>query len=369
MSTDVEGDVRAALHEIADDARAAPLMQRLEAGRTAARAGRAGRWTVVAVAASVVALVLAAVSLSVLRSDEPPVVEPTVHPPKVIRLADAESPRPGRSSLLLVLADPAAERFVHEKPAYLLPVGSQAATRLTESGVNPTWTEHLSLDGTRVIREVNQGALEASGDQKWMEVVDLRTGGLTRVPGSVGYCPALSPDNRLVAVNRDRDVAIIDLVSGTRRIVDQVIDYCGGLAWTPDSTRLVVHGQNASLVVDRQGRRLARIPRAYPVNGSMSWSPDGSRLLLYQPEAGRFVSRDDASGTLTRLHRPAGALRPVGWAGSRIVWLVGPAGEQRLVTTDQSGHDPRPWTRLDTDSMPIEAISWSTALRGTAAGG
>jgi hypothetical protein len=356
----LEDQVRAAFEELADEARPAPLLQRLE-DRPLRRLGHRG---LAVAAAAVVTLALVAASVWASRPDRP-IVEPTVHPPKVVRLSDGESPAPGRSGLLLVLADPHAERFLHEKPAYLLPVGSEVATRLTESDVRPTWTEHLSLDGTRVVREVNREDVERSADQKWMEIVDLRTGELTHVPRSDGYCPALSPDNRFVAVNVDRSVAIIDVASGARRLVTKVIDYCGSLAWTPDSTRLVVHLRFGSVIVDRQGRRLAKISGAYPVNGSMSWSPDGAQLLLYDPTAGRFFSRDDATGSMTRLHRPADALRPVGWAGSRIVWIAGPAGEQRLVTTDQGGHDRRLWTRLDTDGLPIEGISWSTALSGT----
>ena len=365
MSTDVEDQVRAALQQVADDARPAPLMQRLEAGPQNGRTGRSGRRAVLAVAASVVALVLAAASVSVLSTDDPPVVEPTVQPPKVLRLSGAESARPGRAGLLIVLADTGAAPMLHDKPAYVLPVGARRAVLLEESDTEPTWTEHLSVDGTRAVREVSRKRA-SSPDERWTEILDLRSGEGTRVQIGLGYCPSLSPDNRTVAVNRDYEVAIIDVATGRERVVVPAVHFCGGLAWSPDSSRLLVRGPTGSRIVDRDGHRLGRVPGLSAVNGSMSWSPDGRRLLLYDNPAGRFVTWDLDSGTARPLHQPAAAVKPLGWAGSRVVWLVGEVGDQQLVTTDDSGRDPRLWTRLDTRGRPIESVSWSTPLRGAA---
>ena len=362
MST-IEDQVRAALNEIADDARPAPLMQRLEARPVT---GRTGRRALVAVAASVVALVLAATSLAALRTDDPPVLEPTVHPPKVLRLSGTESARPGRAALLVVLADTGAARTVHDKPAYVLPVGARRAVLLEESDTEPTWTEHLSVDGTRAVREVSRER-SSSTDERWVEILDLRSGEGTLVQVGIGYCPSMSPDNRTVAVNRDYEVAIIDVATGRERIVERAVHFCGALAWAPDSSRLLVRGSTGSWIVDPNGSRLDHLPGLSAVNGSMSWSPDGSRLLLYDAApVGRFVTWDLDAGTARPLPRPAGAIKPLGWAGSRVVWLVGMVGDQRLVTTDGSGGDPRLWTRLDTHGLPIESISWSTPLRGAA---
>ena len=125
----------------------------------------------------------------------------------------------------------------------------------------------------------------------------------------------------------------------------------------------MVRQPNGSLIVDRRGRPLSRIHGRYVVNGSMSWSPDGRRLLLYDKKSGRFVSRDVADGIEDALHRPAGATRPLGWAGSRIVWHAGAVEAQRLVTTDDRAR-PQLWTRLDTNGMPVESITWSAASAG-----
>jgi len=159
---------------------------------------------------------------------------------------------------------------------------------------------------------------------------------------------------------------LLDVQGNATRTIDHVANFCGGLAWTPDSNRLVVRRLNGSLIVDRRGRPLSHIDGRYVVNGSMSWSPDGRRLLLYDKKSGRFVSHDVTSGSEVVLHRPAGARKPLGWAGSRIVWLAGAVGDQRLVITDDTGKDPRLWTRLDTQGLPIESISWSTPLRRAA---
>jgi hypothetical protein len=367
MSTDVEDQVRAALHEIADDARPAPLMQRLE---ERSGAGHPRPSATIAVAASIVALVVAAASLLVLRSDDPPVVEPAVHPPKVLRLSGPESTRPGRGAMVVVLTDvgTASTVFTDRKPTYVLPVAGGTPVLLAESDVDPTRTGHLSADGTRLIREVTREGTPTSAQQRWFEIVDLRTGRIQRVTNDAGAasCPALSPDNRSIAADVEGGVVLLDAQGNATRTIKHVANFCGGLAWTPDSNRLVVRQPNGSLIVDRRGRPLSHTHGRYVVNGSMSWSPDGRRLLLYDETSGRFVSRDVTSGSEDVLRRPAGATKPLGWAGSRIVWQAGGVGGQRLVVTDDRGGGAQLWTRLETNGMPVKSITWSAALQGTA---
>jgi Tol biopolymer transport system component len=368
MSIDVEGQVRAALHEIADEARAAPFMQRLEHRTTP---GRTSRPTLLALAASIVALVLAAASVYVFRTDDRSIVEPTVHPPKVLRLSGPDSTPPGLGGIVVVLTEvgTASTVFTDRKPTYVLPVAGGTPVLLAESDVDPTRTGHLSTDGTRVIREVTREGTPTSAQQRWFEIVDLRTGRIQRVTNGAGAasCPALSPDNRSIAANVEGGVVLLDAQGNATRTIENVANFCGALAWTPDSNRLVVRHLNGSLIVDRKGRPLSRIHGRYVVNGSMSWSPDGRRLLLYDEKSGRFVSRDVTTGSEDVLHRPAGATKPLGWAGSRIVWQAGGLGAQRLVVTDDQGRGARLWTRLETNGMPVKSISWSAALQGTAA--
>jgi hypothetical protein len=359
----IEDQVRTTFQEMAAEAAPAPLMQRIERARPA----RPRRRLVLSVAAAVVTLAVVASSVLVLRADDRAIVEPTLQPPGTLRLDGhvSESAAPGTGALLVVLADVSATDQVHEKPAYVLPTGEDRPVLLAESDVNPTWTEHLSLDGTRAIREVNRHP--AVGDeQKWLEIVDLRTGRTTRLANGESFCPALSPDNRTVAANVEGAVLLIDVSSGRQRSL-RAVDFCGGLAWTPDSTRLVLRTPDGSRIVDRRGRTVSRIPGLYVANGSMSWSPDGSHLLLYDANAGRFVIRDVDTGGTQVLKQPPDSVKPLGWAGSRVVWLTGNVGDQRLVTTGPRGFGPRLWTHLDTGGLPIEAVSWSTALSGSAA--
>jgi hypothetical protein len=98
----------------------------------------------------------------------------------------------------------------------------------------------------------------------------------------------------------------------------------------------------------------------------MSWSPDGRLLLLYDAGRRQFVARDMEGRADSVLRRPRDAVMPLGWAGSRIVWLAGQVGEQQLITTDGTGGDPSPWIRLETNGLPIESVTWSSDLAGTA---
>jgi hypothetical protein len=118
--------------------------------------------------------------------------------------------------------------------------------------------------------------------------------------------------------------------------------------------------------MDDRGRTVVRLPGRVAVNSGMSWAPDGRSILLYDRAGGRYVVRDVTSGVESDLQRPPDAVRPMGWAGSRVVWLVGPPGDQRLVSTDRSGADPQPWMRLDIGDRPVESVQWSRDLGGTA---
>ena len=116
MSIDVEAQVRAALHEIADEARPAPLMQRLEEGRGAAQPRLLRQRSVVgAVAAVVVALLVAAL---VWRAEHARRIDPADRPPKVITLSESGTLSPGRVLLAISLA---ADSEHGDTPAYVLP--------------------------------------------------------------------------------------------------------------------------------------------------------------------------------------------------------------------------------------------------------
>jgi len=149
MSTDVEDQVRAALQEIADDARPAPLMRRLEATPIGARSRLLRKRSMVgAVAAVVVALLVAAL---MWRAEHTHRIDPAEQPPKVITLSESGTLSPGRVLLAISLA---ADSENDNTPSYLLTSKATEAVLLPHTGeVQGHWTQHLSADGTSFVRQ------------------------------------------------------------------------------------------------------------------------------------------------------------------------------------------------------------------------
>ena len=155
-------------------------------------------------------------------------------------------------------------------------------------------------------------------------------------------------------------------------------EVCAAVGWSPDGRLLVVPGPNVlgtdphpelvnddgSTVIDAHGRPVTQLRHRLAVNSGMSWSPDGRSILLYSRDTGRYSIRDVTNGSESFLPPPPGALRPLGWAGDRVVWLAGRPGDQSLISTDVTGTDPRPWMRVDAGDRPIETVQWSRDLSG-----
>jgi hypothetical protein len=362
-----EDRLRDTLNEMADEVRPVAMLPRLQHRQTR-RHTQLRNLRVAAIAAAIIGALVAG-SLILLRAGNPRVIEPVDHPPKTIRLVSAETAAPGRTALLLVIADNTSTTVINEKPAYALPVGGHHAILVKETNPDAVWTDHLSLDGTRLVREVTNRDDSGFAPSRGMEILDLQTGAVDDVHGATATCPALSPDNRMVAAYRSNDMILIDVATGGEHPIGlhgAGRAYCAGtFAWSPDASRVVGPDDADSVVLDRRGRHRSRLTGVHVANGSMSWSPDGRFLLLYNAGNAQFVVRDMEERTNSGLQRPPDAVRPLGWAGSRIVWLIGQVGDQRLVTTDSSGRDPRLWTRLETDGLPIESVSWSNDLAGT----
>ena len=352
MSTDVETQVRAALNEIADEAQPAPLMQRLEARRTAPTRIPRPRRAVTAVAAAIVILLVAAMAV---RAREDRRLDPAVDPPKVLRLSDAGTLSPGRALLAVTLA---ADSENDNTPAYVLPIGATEAVFLPDVRFSGAWTQHLSADGRAFVRD---SWVEGGG----LEIVDLRSGRVDDIDGMVAECPTLSPDGRLIAADVKSDATLIDRDTGrSMRISGDPGCGYNSFGWAPDGDRLVVRRDQVSHLHDRRGRLLGKVPGWTLANTSMSWSPDGRDLLMYQSRTGKYAIVSADQLTVTPLRRPATTARAVGWTGDRVVWLVGRVGDQRLVTTDRDGRDSRLWTRLELGSRQVDNVSWSRAMTG-----
>ncbi|HET9944466.1 MAG TPA: hypothetical protein VFR56_02360 [Actinomycetes bacterium] len=351
MST-VEDQVREALHDLADEARAAPLLQRLETRREAPARIPRSRLAVAAVAAAVVVLLVAALAI---RSQHIRRIDPSVQPPKVLRLSEAGTLSPGRAMFAVSLA---ADSENDNTPAYVLPMGATRAVLLPDARFSGGWTQHLSADGTSFLRD---SWVEGGG----LEIVDLRSGRVDDLDGMVAECPTLSPDGRLIAADVNSFATLIDRDTG-RSVRISGDPGCGynSFGWAPDGDRLVVRRDQVSHLHDRRGRLLGKVPGGTLANSSMSWSPDGRDLLMYQSRTGKYAIVSADQLTVTPLRRPATTARAVGWTGDRVVWLVGRVGDQRLVTTDRDGRDSRLWTRLELGSRQVDNVSWSRAMTG-----
>lgn len=363
----VEERVRRALSDLADQVRPTDILVRLDwmdvrPARVAVR-----QWAT-AFAAVVLATVVAVGALVQLRTEDPTIVEPVDRPPKVIRLVDDATPAPGRVHLAVTLgpADWDGEAVTYVKGA-----DGGPATRVPSSTAVPRpESRHLSADGTRLIfSDIGRPRLE---------ILDLRTGSRDQLGGREGNCPQLSPDHRMIASWSpvDGGLRLLDTRSRAERpgpsdrvLEARVVTHCGGtgLGWSPDGQLLAVPAAKGSFVADGRGTVRHRLPRRYAVNNSQSWSPDGRALLLYDEGRTRFVVHDLETGRESSLGVPREERRPLGWAGSRVVWLVGQPGDQRLITTDQRGEDQRTWTRFEVGNRVVDSVSWSRDLAGRAA--
>lgn len=365
--SDVEQRTRQAMTVLAEQVAPADLLARLEQAAAQRRPRPAvPRWALVAAVAVVALLVVWGV---VLRSPSPRVIHPVVHPPKVIRLAQAATAAPGPALMEVTLA-PLSDRG---PDTYVLVAGREEVTRVPASQHGPKYfSQHLSHDGTRLMLQKDTAA------ETTLEILDLRTGRRDPLTGVVGYCPRLSPDHRTVAMwapsDRPDPLVLVDVATRAVREVPQasrpqtsVIGGCTTVGWSPDGKLLAVPAEEGARVIDLQGRVVASLPTSYVVNGAQSWSPDGERLLLYDRAHARYAVHTLRTGATTALGGSAILRTPVGWAGSRVVWLTGSPGDQCLMTTDDHGRGERLWTRFDVGTRAVQTVSWSGALAGRAA--
>jgi hypothetical protein len=350
VSAPIEDRLRSVLRDRADQVRPSPPPVGL--GQRAAAAAR--RRLVLAAVAVVVAVVVAVGAIGVLRDPRPEFIDPIVRPPKIFKLAETVSPAPGRA-LVAVMPGVGRRGSNARLSLQLAPIAGGPVVRLaTTQDADPAPNQNLSWDGSRVVRGYAPGESGRFG----LEIVNLETGKVNRLGPGPG-CATLSPDNRTIAGEIDR-LILLDARTGKliRRGPD--IGSCVGLGWSPDGRLLAVD----SNVFDQRGRIVARLPRGHAVNQNMSWSPDGRSLLLYDEVSGRHLVRDVLGGSESALHPPAKVARTLGWSGSRVVWLVGQPGDQRLVTTDRAGANPQPWMRIDAGGRAIETVQWSWDLSG-----
>ncbi len=366
--SDVEERTRTAMTVLADQVVPVDMLPRLDrAAALRPRARQVRRWVPAAAAVVVVVVVLLG-SRGLLHVPRPDVIEPVVQPPKVVRLADGASASPGRALMEVTLAPSPG----HGAETFVLVAARDEAIRVPMSAHVPlSYSRHLSQDGTRLMLQHD------SASTPRLEVLDLRTGVRRDLGGKVGFCPRLSPDNRTVVAwepnAEDDTLMLLDVATGELRRLGQaehppstaISSACTDVGWSPDGALLATPDGKGTVVTDRDGQAVARYRNKYAVNGGQSWSPDGNRILLYDRAEGRYVVRTLSTGEESSLDKNSIAMVPVGWAGSRVVWLAGSPGDQRLVTTDDEGRDERLWTRFDVGGRTVHTVSWSSTLAGT----
>src|SRR5262249_29874537 len=101
------------------------------------------------------------------------------------------------------------------------------------------------------------------------------------------FCLAWCPDGRWVAAgSSDGAVGVVGVLTGIEgRRIDGIV-HNGGLAWSPDSTRLAVAGGSsggsaAMWVVEASSGTVEKTFRTETSNvWGVDWSPDGTRLAV-----------------------------------------------------------------------------------------
>jgi hypothetical protein len=262
-------------------------------------------------------------------------------------------------------------------PAYLVSRADGAVRKLPPSArLFPVESQRLAARG-RVLVPKNQDALGPPH-----VLVDLESGRVQPIDDTDALFLTLSPDGATAAEYTSRDVRLRRLANGGRRVIRRLATPAGtsvigtdhpgssgaigAIGWAPAGDLLAVQDGADTLVVDLRGGVRARLHGARLVNGSQSWSPDGSQILVYDGAASRFsVRRADGTGT-TPVRGPRRATRPLGWSGSRLVWLTGAPGHQRLVTCEVRAERCGTWMRFDVGSAGVEGVTWSSELTGTA---
>jgi hypothetical protein len=367
-----EERLQVALHDLADEVEAVELAARLRPPEATVRSGR--RRLLVSLSAAAVVLVLVVGSLAWLRPHGPRIAEPVQQPPTVFRVTGAASTAPGRAVMAVTLTATSVEG--EGAPAYLVRSADGAVRKLPPSSqLFPVESQRLAAGGRILVRK-NQDAVGPAN-----VLVDLESGRVQPIDDADALFLTLSPDGETVAEYTSRDVRLRRMAAGTRQVIRRLstpagtsvigTDHpgssgaIGAIGWAPAGDLLAVHDGADTLVVDLRGGLRARLRGVRLVNGSQSWSPDGSRILVYVRAASRFSVREaDGTGT-TVIRAPRGGTRPLGWSGSRVVWLTGAPGSQRLVTCEVRADDCETWMRFDVGAAGVEGVTWSTDLTGT----
>jgi Tol biopolymer transport system component len=240
----------------------------------------------------------------------------------ISRIRDQEeNAGPPRQGLFVLNSDGTVTRVVTNA----LTVGGEHLGFITGGSFSP--------DGSQVVFATSRGIYTVDGDGGTPRLVlapthEYRDGPLSaheRTSGSDLFDPAFSPDGTQIAYVDSHDWGATLRVmnpdgTGVRVLVgDRAVrpHGCftfgrpGGVAWSPDGTRIAFGCSGGIWVTGADGSGLTEvipIAEAGPWYGSPAWSPDGSRIA-FEVQLGRWgrLAIADADGTNVTFGRGAHA--------------------------------------------------------------
>ena len=160
---------------------------------------------------------------------------------------------------------------------YLVNADGTNLTRFAENASCPDW----SPDDKQVVYQTFGG-----GTPQYVYAQDVVGG--NRAEFARGSNPRWSPDASQLAVVRDRNVHVIDLLSGesTALIDGPVAKLANGIVWTPDGQHVaavVYHADGSKrdflLLPAKPGNQPVKPRLKNDMGGFVSFSPDGKRLI------------------------------------------------------------------------------------------
>ncbi|GAA1368546.1 PQQ-binding-like beta-propeller repeat protein [Catellatospora chokoriensis] len=327
------------MHDVADNAG-----MRVPSGLYA-RARRARRRRLTALAAVTTLLIAGAIALPGWRPSPPAPAEPgidqlptvLVSPPAgTAALSDAPLPR---ALALYVTAD----QFLPDENSPLTVVGSDDRYREYD---RPEWTFASGWTNTILLSPDGRYVLMArwdSGDGTRSRLLDITTGDVRTL--DAGAPLTWSPDGALAAlVHYDGDGTSDDPVGGQVTVVSMPT---GRKLWqvpltplpgvfrelraalSPDGSMLALQQRDEVTAYHGDGTVAWRARVAGQLAGRAAWAPDGRRLLLSDAQGG-LLPLDAASGATMPAMRGVEGVQRVGREMTPLVEVVGWRGDTAL---------------------------------------